>query len=200
MKFIFRIVLIAICPLLYISPSTAQEKLSGEPVQIRVWSGYSFTSVYLLGKTRNATSFIAALGFRKAIRKYDQNGLLYYTADVIPQVYYDYPKRDENSRMVTRTGFGFSPVGFLFEKPINNFLLYQIGISGSFIFMESNFPTDKGRKLNFTFDPTFTIQSVLSDNISITAGYKFHHISNAQTGSENPGIDSNFLFLTLIIK
>jgi len=180
--------------------SVAQEKLKNQPAQFRLWSGYSFSSVYLLGKTRNATSSIVGIGFRKAIRAYPDNALLYYTADIIPIIHFDYPKRDQNNEFVKGTGFGFSPVGFLFQKKISSLFSYQIGISGSFILMDATFPTDKGRKLNYTFDPSFTIQTHFSKSISLATGYKFHHISNAQTGSENPGVDSNFLFLSLIIK
>lgn len=182
------------------SSSKAQEKLIDQPLKFRLWSGYSFESVYLLGKTRNARSAIFGIGTKKAIRKYGNNGLLFYTADIIPYIYFDYPKRDDNDRFIEHTGFGFSPVGFLFEKSLNSLFSYQIGISGSFIFMEATFPTDKGRRLNFTFDPSFTLKTTLSKSLSLASGYKFHHISNGQTGEENPGLDSNFIFLSLILK
>ena len=178
----------------------AQEKLRNQNFQFQVWSGYSFESVYLLGKTRNATSGIIGIGFRKPIRKYNKDALLYYTADVIPFIHYDYPKRDANDKYVENSGFGFSPIGFLFEKSFSSIFSYQLGISGSFILIDDNFPTDKGRKLNFTFDPTFSLLTKISTSIHLVTGYKFHHISNAQTGIENPGLDSNFLFLSLIIK
>ena len=194
-------------PLLFIviilsinNKSFAQEKLKDQTIQFRVWSGYSFTSVFLLGKTKNATSTIVGIGFRKAIRAYPDNALLFYTADIIPLLHFDYPKRDMNNEFVKGKGIGFSPIGFLFEKRINRTFSYQIGVSGSFILMDSIFPIDKGRRLNFTFDPSFTIQTHFSKAVSLATGYKFHHISNAQTGSENPGLDSNFLFLSLIIK
>ena len=66
--------------------------------------------------------------------------------------------------------------------------------------MEATFPTDKGRRLNFTFDPSFSIETKLTKSLSFASGYKFHHISNGQTGKENPGLDSNFIFLSLILK
>jgi len=178
----------------------AQKKLIDEPLQFRIWSGYSFESVYFLGKTRDATSSIFGIGLRKPIRLYKGGALLYYTADIIPYIYFDYPKRDNNDLFTSSSGFGFSPVGFLLEKRINSVFSYQLGISGSFILIEEKFPTDEGRRLNFTFDPSFTLQTKISKAISFATGYKFHHISNAQTGRENPGLDSNFLFLSFIIK
>lgn len=201
MNFLLKLTVLSI--LFFISENTAinaQEKLRNQPLQFQLWSGYSFESVYLLGKTRNATSGIIGIGFRKPIRMYNKGALLYYTADIIPFIHYDYPKRDADDKFVKNSGFGFSPVGFLFEKSINSSFSYQLGISGSFILIDENFPTDKGRKLNFTFDPTFSLLTKISKSFNLVTGYKFHHISNAQTGIENPGLDSNFLFLSLIIK
>jgi len=178
----------------------AQKKLVDQPLQFRLWSGYSFESIYFLGKTRKATSAIIGLGIRKPIREYAGGALLYYTADIIPYIFFNYPKRDNDNIYTKNSGFGFSPVGILFEKKINSTFSYQLGISGSFILIDDNFPTDKGRKLNFTFDPSLTLQTNFTKSISLATGYKFHHISNAQTGNENPGLDSNFLFLSFIIK
>lgn len=194
------VVLILISGFFLPSSVSAQERLKDQPLQFRAWSGYSFKSIYFLGKTKNARSFITGIGIRKPIRKYGNTGLLYYTADIIPYIFYDYPKRDDNDRFVEHSGFGISPGGLLFEKQLNSIFSYQLGISGSFIFMETTFPTDKGRRLNFTFDPSFTIQTKLTNSLSMASGYKFHHISNGQTGKENPGLDSNFLFLSFILK
>ncbi|HBQ60412.1 MAG TPA: hypothetical protein DD671_12530, partial [Balneolaceae bacterium] len=74
-----------------------------------------------------------------------------------------------------------------------------IQTTGGFIYMESNFPTDQARRFNFTFDVTLGANIPISHFAGISLGYKFHHISNAETGKENPGLDSNFLFLTLSI-
>ena len=178
----------------------AQEKLENQPLEFRLWAGYSFKSVYFLGKTIDAKSAILGLGIKKAIRKYPQNGLLYYTADLMPYIYFDYPKRDENDRFVEITGFGFSPLGLIYEQPLSSIFSYQVGISAGFILMEKIFPTDKGRKLNYTFDPSLTIKTKLTKSLNLATGYKFHHISNGQTGKENPGLDSNFIFLSLILK
>ncbi len=200
MSHFYKSVLLLIILLPTCNIATAQKKLINQPIQFRAWTGYSFTSVFLLGKTKNATSSILGIGFRKPIRAFPDNTRLYYTADLIPLLHYDYPKRDRNDEFFNGKGIGFSPVGFLFEKEINSVFSYQIGVSGSFILMNTTFPTDKGTKLNYTFDPSFTFNTHFSNKVSLAAGYKFHHISNAQTGSENPGLDSNFLFLSLIIK
>ncbi|MDR9416259.1 MAG: acyloxyacyl hydrolase [Gracilimonas sp.] len=173
----------------------AQEKST--TYQFNFWGGYSFTSVKLLGKTKQAETQILAIGIQRKLKEYPNNRHLWYTADVIPYLEFYYPKRDESYRFVNRSGLGISPVGFLITQHLNIPLTPYLQSSGGIIYMENNFPTDKSRRLNFTFD--ITIGSIISLNSfsKIYLGYKFHHISNAETGDENPGLDSNFLFINL---
>jgi hypothetical protein len=63
--------------------------------------------------------------------------------------------------------------------------------------MQNNFPTDEARRLNYTFDITIGCNFKTNTVGMVSFGYKFHHISNAETGNENPGLDSNFLFLKI---
>lgn len=165
-----------------------------------VWGGYSANSIRLLGKTAQSQTQIFAFGFQKPIKSYSPNKLLWYTADVIPYIQFDYPKRDENNRRVSRSGFGISPVGFSITNSLSNWLTPYIQSTGGIIYMEDKFPTDRAKTLNFTFDITIANSFTVNQFAIVSVGYKFHHISNAQTGAENPGLDSNFLFLTFSIQ
>ena len=165
-----------------------------------VWGGYSATSVYFLGKTRNAQTQLMAFGYQKVLQEYKPSKFLWYTADVIPYLHFDYPKRDENDRRTTRQGLGFSPVGFMATNHISRFINPFARTTGGVILMNDTFPTDGARNLNFTFDITLGNSITLDKQTFFSFGYKFHHISNAQTGSENPGLDSNFFFLKISIQ
>ena len=68
---------------------------------------------------------------------------------------------------------------------------------GGFTIMPYTFPTDKGRRLNFNFELQSTIEQALGKQYVLSFGGAFHHISNAQTGEQNPGIDSIYLLLRL---
>ena len=69
MKLVSKTFLLTIFTCFYLSGiSVAQERLKDQVFQFRAWSGYSFHSVYLLGKTKNAKSAIVGVGLRKAIR------------------------------------------------------------------------------------------------------------------------------------
>lgn len=177
----------------------AQTKPDEDSYSYSVWGGYSGNSVRLLGKTANSQTLIYGIGYQHKLREYRPNKVLWFTADIIPYIHFDYPKRDENDRRVSRSGFGFSPVGFLLVNRVSGFFSPYLQTSGGIIYMEDNFPTDKARRLNFTFDITLGNKIELNSFALLSFGYKFHHISNAETGVQNPGLDSNFLFLTLSI-
>lgn len=162
--------------------------------------GYSFHSMKFLGKTPNSQTEILTLGYQRQIRSYSNSRHLWYTAGVIPFIHFEYPKRDEGNRISTRAGFGISPVGFLVtEERFKHFTPF-IQTTGGIIYMNDYFPTDQSRRLNFTFDITIGGNVALTHGLGLSLGYKFHHISNAETGNENPGLDSNFLLLSLTIQ
>lgn len=180
---------------LSLDPSLIKAQHEVRNTNFTIWGGYSFNSVKFLGKTANSQTQLFALGYQKQLKNYPNNKTLWYTADIVPYIYFHYPKRDEGNRMVSRSGFGLSPVGFSLTDHTPNQFSSFFRTTGGLIFMESNFPTDDARKLNFTFDITFGGSYRLNSVGVISFGYKFHHISNAETGEENPGLDSNFLFL-----
>lgn len=164
-----------------------------------VWGGHSFSSMRFLGKTPDSQTSILGIGMRYKLRDFDNGDALFYTADIIPYVEYHYPKRDENNRRTTRTGWGLSPVGYQYVAATNHWLFPYVQTTGGFMYMNNEFPTDRARRLNFTFDITIGAHFAISARNTITLGYKFHHISNGQTGIENPGLDSNFLFVLFSI-
>lgn len=176
--------------------STLKDK---EQVHLTFWGGYSFNSIRFLGKTPDSQTAIIGIGIKKKLKDYADGKSLYYSADIIPYLQYDYPKRDEAGKRTEVTGFGISPVGFFISKPFSENVFPFLQASGGVIYMDQIFPTDLARRLNFTFDVTLGASIQFLGRNAFTFGYKFHHISNAQTGYENPGLDSNFLFFSFTI-
>ncbi|HKK63919.1 MAG TPA: acyloxyacyl hydrolase [Bacteroidales bacterium] len=164
-----------------------------------VWGGYSAKSMQFLGKTRNSQTQILRIGFQKHLKDLKKDLSLWYTAGIIPYLHFDYPKRDANDRRTSNSGFGISPAGFLIKKTTSKWFTPFAQTTGGIIFMDDFFPTDEARRLNFTFDIILGNIFQITPYSDISLGYKFHHISNAQTGNQNPGLDSNFIFLKLSI-
>lgn len=166
---------------------------------ISIESGYSFASVKFLGKTLDTQSFFLQLNYLRKMKASQASKPVYYKVSVIPVLDYHYPKRDEGERRDNVHGFGISPVGLYYWKEINPVLSYSLSTAGGIILINKKFPTDEGRRLNFTFEISSSITYNKFEKAYFSIGYKFHHISNAQTGKENPGIDSNFLTFTITV-
>jgi lipid A 3-O-deacylase PagL len=99
-----------------------------------------------------------------------------------------------SGRRVTR-GIGLEPVGFDFN--FRRRLRFQpvVGINGGFLKFTRDVPIANSNSFNFTFSLRGGVQIFTNESHSITIGYRFHHISNANTGNPfNPGIDSNFIY------
>ena len=146
--------------------------------KVRTWFGYSYRSVVLLGKTANTTTQFYSLGISKHVKTYSSGSHLYYTVDVTPYLKYNYPQRDNNQLKTDAIGFGFSPFGVQFEHLFSNRLSLLSGTSGGFALVNQNFPTDKGRKLNFMFDLSTSILTKLANHccrLQISSHFKCQH-------------------------
>ena len=92
-------------------------------------------------------------------------------------------------------GFGLEPVGFDFNFRRHHRFQPVVGINGGFAIFRRDVPVSNSNSFNFTFSLRGGVQIFTSQSRSITIGYRFHHISNADTGNPfNPGIDSNFIY------
>jgi Lipid A 3-O-deacylase (PagL) len=95
----------------------------------------------------------------------------------------------------TTYGFGLEPVGFDFNFRRQHRFQPVIGINGGLAVFTRDVPVSNSNSFNFTFSLRGGMQIFTSQSRSVTIGYRFHHISNANTGNPfNPGIDSNFIY------
>ncbi len=163
---------------------------------IEIYGAYSPQSVILLGKTPDTQTFSSYIGYGKFIHTLKNDTEIYVTRGIIPFSEYIYPKRDNGNVTDIVSGYGVSPLGYLMITPLRNMNIYA-GLKSGIMLMNKTFPTDKGRRINYSFDISFGLNRAIQKNTFLSLGYRFHHISNAQTGNQNPGIDSNFLFLSI---
>lgn len=188
-----------IASLTLINYGWSQEPISKKQ-EFLIVTGYSPSSIKFLGKTPDASASLLKLEYREQTSKLFFGNPIYYQFGIIPFIEFDYPKRDENGRMDIVKGFGISPIGLGINNSVSKILSYSLYTYGGVILVDKRFPTDEGRKLNYTLSLSIDGIYKASKYFSFSLGYKFHHISNAQTGAENPGIDSNFITFSLILS
>ena len=56
-------------------------------------------------------------------------------------------------------------------------------------------PVPNSRQLNLTFDFGAGVTIFLNQDTAISGGYKFHHLSNAYSAPQNPGLDANIFYI-----
>lgn len=93
-------------------------------------------------------------------------------------------------------GEGISPVGMQWNfLPRHKMQPFLVG-HGGYMYSTTAIPVDHAGSFNFTFDLGAGIELYRSKTRSVRASYRYHHISNHETASENPGIDNGLFQVT----
>lgn len=130
--------------------------------------------------------------------------ILSYTADLVPVAHLHIPAEARPERFaaaappqrgpLSTSGVGAYPIGLRVTfRSRTRFRPYVAGHTGA-LYFEKVVPDERGRQLNFTVGVGVGLQALLSRRISLTVGYRYHHLSNGFRGSINPGLDANLLF------
>lgn len=99
------------------------------------------------------------------------------------------------SRPWTYAG-GVSPLGQRISiAPRNRLQLFLVGNAG-FLAATQDIPSNDSRRFNFTFEFGAGLEFFQNHSRSWSAEYRIHHLSNAYTARNNPGIDNQILKLT----
>ena len=165
-----------------------------------LWAGYSPHSFVLEGTSLHRQLFLLNLEYARILGSHGPFTLK-YTADVIPvaietqpTTYYIVHQKVLKNSAGTVFGAGANPFGFQVNfgrKKIQPFANSGIG----FLYFSRQVPAPDSSQFNFTFNFGGGIQFFTAARRSFTLGYKYHHLSNAETGIINPGIDSNVIYV-----
>jgi hypothetical protein len=173
-----------------------------------VWGGISFDATTLIGKTPHAK--FGNLGLRYGrVLKTSRTVAFEWTIDVIPVSILS------NNRFTlvpagggfftlaqTRKsvyGWGAAPIGLKFNFRRNRRVQPFGQATGGFLYFNEQVPVDGAARFNFTFDFSGGVQIVNRNRRSFTVGYKYQHISNANRGTFNPGVDVQMIFAGLSV-
>lgn len=91
---------------------------------------------------------------------------------------------------------GLSPFGYKVNLATRHRL--QPVLSGTFgmLYAKRQVPIDRASQFNFTFEVGGGLEYFRSARRAVRLDYRYHHISNAYTGQENPGVDSGLFQVT----
>jgi hypothetical protein len=91
------------------------------------------------------------------------------------------------------SGLGVSPLGVtaLFRR--QRALQFRIGATGGFLVFDRAVPTYLSTHFNFTATLEAGAQFVDRSGRGVLAVYRFHHLSNAGTGTDNSGVASHVI-------
>jgi opacity protein-like surface antigen len=172
----------------FVGRACAQERAGGN--EFGVWFG---------GQTGNAHAFASTIHSRMYQVEGRYSRLFYtnrfcavrYLAEVIPMSLVGDPQG--NGRRVYAYGTGGSPVGlqinFLHDRRIQPFFTS----GGGFLYFNRRMFGET--QFNFTAQIAAGVQVFTSRRHSVDFGYEYHHISNANLGDRNPGMDSQVVFV-----
>jgi len=173
------------------TPAIAQERE-------RHYSEYSF---WFAGSFGNGHAFSDTFQGRNYHLEGRYERLIYWSEpfavrwvfDVVPVALVGDP-RTSSGRRVYAYGIGGSPAGaqvnFVHYRRVEPF----VTAGGGFLYF--NHRMFGGTQLNFTAQLGGGVQLFTSSRgTAIDLGYKYHHISNANLGNQNPGMDSHMLFI-----
>lgn len=120
-------------------------------------------------------------------------------SEIILAHHLHYPINGDNGPEDYRFGIGVVPVNifmpFSESRPVNPFTF----VSAGGILLNDKFPKRNGASINYLINLGAGIEMKMFRKSDIQFGYILQHMSNANTGQENPGIDSHMFFFSILI-
>lgn len=92
-------------------------------------------------------------------------------------------------------GFGFNPAGVTTRFRTASRFSPMVGVAVGGLWFDKHVPTSRSSQFNFTAMLEAGVRLGPPDVRGITVTYRFHHISNAGTAGENPGLASHVVSL-----
>jgi hypothetical protein len=96
-------------------------------------------------------------------------------------------------------GAGIAPLALEVRGRLYRRLDLIVGGSLGFLIFTRNTPVPDARALNATFDAGVGLRFALDERRRIIAGYRFHHLSNAWSARQNPGLDAQLFYAGCVV-
>jgi Lipid A 3-O-deacylase (PagL) len=157
-----------------------------------LWAGGSPDSSRIFGNVEDRKLVLVALRYGRVLAAWDWVSLE-YTLDIFPAAVVFEPDRVRRGSS-TIYGAGLSPLGLKVNFGQQSWIQPFLAASVGFLYFEDDIPVPDSSRFNFTPEFGLGVQFFLAPKRALTLGYKLHHISNAHTSRNNPGMDSHVIY------
>jgi hypothetical protein len=157
-----------------------------------LWAGGSPDSARIFGNVEDRKLLLFALRYGRVLAAWESVSLE-YTLDIFPAAVVFEPDHVRRGGS-TIYGAGLSPLGFKVNFGQQSWVKPFVAASVGFLYFEDEVPVPRSSRFNFTPELGLGVQFFLAPKRAVTLGYKLHHISNANTGRSNPGMDSHVFY------
>jgi hypothetical protein len=173
---------------LFAIPACAQEVNTNN--EFGVWFSGQFANGHAFGSTINSRMYQFEGRYSRLV--YANRALaLRYVATVVPVCLVGVP--GNNGQLTYARAAGGSPIAIQLNGLRSARIRPFFTSGGGLLYF--NQPMFHATQLNFTAQVAVGLQVFTSKRHSVDFGYRYHHISNANLGNENPGMDSHLLFV-----
>lgn len=164
-----------------------------------IWASHAPSSMSRFAKMANTSSTYFGLQFSHSTLSIS-GGEASLISEIVLLGYVRYPKDGINGSRDWRMGIGVIPLRIEFPLSTSNKLLPFLTISGGIIYFETPFPNGSGTHLNYIADAGLGWKIKINEAANFHFGYRIQHLSNGNSGTVNPGIDSHTLFTSIRIN
>src|SRR5512145_2161833 len=157
-----------------------------------LWGGGSPDSFDFIGTVENRELLLFGLRYGRVLGAWESVSLQ-YTLDILPAAVVFEPSSVRRGSS-TIYGAGLSPLGFKLNFGQESWIKPFLAASVGFLYFEKDIPVPRSSRFNFTPELGLGAQFFIAPKKALTLGYKWHHMSNANTGQSNPGMDSHVFY------
>jgi len=154
-----------------------------------LWAGGSPGST---GNIEDRQLFLFALRYGRVLAAWESVSLE-YTLDIFPAAVVFEPGHVRRGSS-TIYGAGLSPLGFKVNFAQQSWIQPFVAASLGFLYFQHDVPVPHSSRFNFTPEVGLGVEFFLAPQRALTLGYKFHHISSAGIGDDNPGMNSHVIY------
>jgi len=166
--------------------------------ELGVWAGYSPSNPTLIGTTTDRQFFELNLQYSRVLLS-RQSWALKYLGELVPVAIISQPRQNAAFADIAGSkrntyGGGISPIGLQVNFRRAHRLQPFVNGTAGILYFTDQVPAAGSSQFNFAVSWGGGVQIWHRENQSLSLGYKFHHISNANSATRNPGVDSNLFY------